>query len=165
MTDTEYRELYPALVRALRRRFPRADGDLIHDAVTGALVDHWQRPWRHDPGRLSLFRYLRMAAVRNLLNLLPGHPAAVPIPPWHPCAVTGRGVDDEVVAAIAARDLIAWVIALARDEDEREVVRWWLAAGWCAHGAGTGANGARRRAYNRLVARLRRARPRGAGWP
>jgi hypothetical protein len=63
-------ECFPALVAWLRRRYPRVDPDLAHEAAGEALVAFLKEPGRYDAGRRSLDGYLQMAAAGDLLNLL-----------------------------------------------------------------------------------------------
>ncbi|MBN9121014.1 MAG: hypothetical protein J0I06_17995 [Planctomycetes bacterium] len=60
------------LTQFLERAVPRAAPELIGDAVDRALVDFLCSPQRFDPTRGDLGRYLRVAARRDLLNLLDG---------------------------------------------------------------------------------------------
>lgn len=65
--------LLPYLIRRVRRRFPRAPGDLRADAVEDALLDHLRRPARFDCSRgVPLEGYLFHTARRNLANSLDG---------------------------------------------------------------------------------------------
>lgn len=158
MTETEYRDLYPALCRALRCQFPRADDDAIHDAVTDALVDHWRRPWRHDPARLSLVRYLRMAAVRNLLNALRRVRCTVSC---DRVISPSPAPDTSVLSRLAADDLVAWLLAQARDEAERQVIARLIAGDPAGAARQTDADLARAR--DRLTRRSRRRSGPAAG--
>lgn len=66
-------EFLPYLTRRLRRRFPRAPGDLRVDAVEDALLDHLRRPGRFDRSRgVPLEGCLFHASCRNLANSLDG---------------------------------------------------------------------------------------------
>jgi RNA polymerase sigma factor (sigma-70 family) len=50
--------------------FPRADPDLAQTAAGDAVMAYVQRPEAYDPARHELGAYLRLAARRDLLNLL-----------------------------------------------------------------------------------------------
>lgn len=69
-----FREHYHYLVCYLRRRYPlpesEFDEDLYYQAAMKALEDLNNRPHRFDPRRSSLRSYLRMAARRDLYNLV-----------------------------------------------------------------------------------------------
>jgi hypothetical protein len=54
----------------LGRRVPWADPHLVQSAVNDALFRYVQEPQAYDPARLDLGAYLRMAAWRDLFNLL-----------------------------------------------------------------------------------------------
>jgi DNA-directed RNA polymerase specialized sigma24 family protein len=54
----------------LAARYPRADPHLASTAAGDALFSYLQRPESYDPQRGELGAYLRMAARRDLLNLL-----------------------------------------------------------------------------------------------
>src|SRR5262249_4753069 len=61
----------PLLIDALKAQFPRLpDPHLVTTAVNDALLSYFSRPAQYDASRLSLFRYLRMAARGDLLNSL-----------------------------------------------------------------------------------------------
>jgi RNA polymerase sigma factor (sigma-70 family) len=60
----------PLLIRFLERAFPRAAPEHHHDAAEQALLDFLRSPHRFDPARSGLGSYLRMAARRDLWNLL-----------------------------------------------------------------------------------------------
>ena len=54
----------------LEAEFPCADPDLVLDAVHQTLIDLVLHPRRYNPQRLELGAFLRMAARRDLLNLI-----------------------------------------------------------------------------------------------
>lgn len=54
----------------LETRSRHADPHFLQTAAEDALLAYVQRPQAYDPGRLDLGAYLRMAAYRDLLNLL-----------------------------------------------------------------------------------------------
>jgi RNA polymerase sigma-70 factor (ECF subfamily) len=58
------------LLRWLGTRAPKVDHDLRQTAVHEALMNYVMRPTSYDPRRGSLAHFLRMAAHRDLLNLL-----------------------------------------------------------------------------------------------
>ena len=53
-------------------RSPRSGGDpdLCRDAVLQTIVDLAEAPHKYDPSRKSLYGYLRMSAMGDMLNLL-----------------------------------------------------------------------------------------------
>lgn len=64
----------PALERYLRYQFssigPGVDPDIYILAVHDALTDYFKTPQKYDPDRSGLMTYLRLAAKRDLQNLL-----------------------------------------------------------------------------------------------
>jgi hypothetical protein len=60
----------PLVTHALTRSFPWVEPELRSDAAGGALLDLVSRPDRYDPARGGLGAFLRMAARRDLLNLI-----------------------------------------------------------------------------------------------
>jgi DNA-directed RNA polymerase specialized sigma24 family protein len=58
------------LAADLRRRFRRADPDLCDSAAGDAILSLVSGRSRYDPALLTLRAFLRMAATRDLLNLL-----------------------------------------------------------------------------------------------
>jgi RNA polymerase sigma-70 factor (ECF subfamily) len=68
----EVAELFlPELVHSLRGRFPSLhDPDLVDLAVEDAVLSYLRRPEQFDPAKATLWRYLRMSARGDLLNLL-----------------------------------------------------------------------------------------------
>jgi RNA polymerase sigma-70 factor (ECF subfamily) len=60
----------PHLIDALRRCRPPVDEGLYLDAAVQAVTALQSRPESYNPRRLDLWPYLRMAARRDLLNLL-----------------------------------------------------------------------------------------------
>ena len=64
----------PDLERHLRMRFPSmavgVDPDIYLSAVYEALTDYFKNPGKYDPSRSGLMTYLRLAARRDLQNLL-----------------------------------------------------------------------------------------------
>jgi DNA-directed RNA polymerase specialized sigma24 family protein len=58
------------LLAWLESRSRHADPHLLQTAAQDALLAYVQRPQAYDPARLDLGAYLRMAARRDLLNLL-----------------------------------------------------------------------------------------------
>ena len=58
------------LVARLRRDFPWVDETVLHDVATDHLLDLGMRPGQYDPARSSLSTYVRMAARRDVLNVL-----------------------------------------------------------------------------------------------
>src|SRR5262249_10685042 len=59
------------LAAYLRRKFPHIDPDLCDEAAGEAIFNTITRPEQYDPKRLSLRAFLKMAAFRDLQNLLP----------------------------------------------------------------------------------------------
>src|SRR5690606_1984281 len=154
MTETEYRDRYRWLCRALAGRYPGADPDLIHDAVTDALLDHWRRPERYGPARASELGYLRMAAWRNLLNLLT---ATRPRPlPGLVLPRTAPSAEQVALARLAACERVHWLLRQTRDDAERAVLLAWLTGGYYGRGRQVGATPAVKRAADRLAKRIRR---------
>jgi DNA-directed RNA polymerase specialized sigma24 family protein len=68
----EIAELFlPELVRDLRGRYRNLhDPDVVDLAVEDAVLSYLRRPGQFDPARSTLWRYLRMSARGDLLNLL-----------------------------------------------------------------------------------------------
>ncbi|MGL4553833.1 MAG: hypothetical protein ACRC33_21965, partial [Gemmataceae bacterium] len=60
----------PPLVAHLSRCRPRLPPDLLLTAAHDAVLGYLRRPAAFDPAQLDLGGYLRMAAWRDLLNLL-----------------------------------------------------------------------------------------------
>ena len=64
----------PTLERYLRYQFPSigpsVDPDIYVYAIHEALTDHFKNPGRYDPAKSKLTTYLRLAAKRDLQNLL-----------------------------------------------------------------------------------------------
>lgn len=64
----------PALERYLRYQFPSigpgVDPDIYILATHDALTDYFKNPQKYDPERSGLMTYLRLAAKRDLQNLL-----------------------------------------------------------------------------------------------
>jgi len=60
----------PLLMHFLARAFPQVATELREDAADRALISFLCRPGRFHPERATLGTYLRMAARRDLLNLL-----------------------------------------------------------------------------------------------
>ena len=64
----------PDLERHLRARFPSlavgVDPDIRTLAVYEALTDYFKNPGKYDPDKAGLMTYLRMAARRDMQNLL-----------------------------------------------------------------------------------------------
>jgi hypothetical protein len=69
-TSAFTREYFSQLADWLEDRFPRVDPDLVQEAAGEALVNFFKDPDKFDASRGSLIGYLRMAAKRDLLNLL-----------------------------------------------------------------------------------------------
>lgn len=61
---------HPLLIAHLVQSCRWAAEELCNDAADRALLGFLRAPQRYDPGRLPLGAYLRMAAKRDLLNLL-----------------------------------------------------------------------------------------------
>ena len=64
----------PTLERYLRYQFPSigssVDPDIYVTAIHDALTAYFKNPEKYDPGRSGLMTYLRLAAKRDLQNLL-----------------------------------------------------------------------------------------------
>jgi DNA-directed RNA polymerase specialized sigma24 family protein len=60
----------PHLSAFLRSRFPNLDGELTDTAAIDCLLSYHARPSQYQPGGLSLFAFLRMAARYDVLNAL-----------------------------------------------------------------------------------------------
>jgi RNA polymerase sigma-70 factor, ECF subfamily len=62
-----------SLVEAISRRFPRSDMQIVWDGIVEAFLDYCARPNQFNKGcGVPLGRFLRMAAQRNVMNLLRG---------------------------------------------------------------------------------------------
>ena len=64
----------PVLERGIRAQFPSlapsVDPDIYVLAVYDALTDYFKNPHKYDPDKSSVMSYLRLAAKRDMLNLL-----------------------------------------------------------------------------------------------
>jgi DNA-directed RNA polymerase specialized sigma24 family protein len=60
----------PHLTSFLRAQFPHFDAHMHESMAIDCLLDFHTRPRQFDPGRLSLFAYLRMASRRDMLNAI-----------------------------------------------------------------------------------------------
>ncbi len=64
----------PILERYLRYQFvsmgPSVDPDIYLSAIHDALTDYFKKPQKYDPNRSGLLTYLKLAAKRDLQNLL-----------------------------------------------------------------------------------------------
>ncbi len=60
----------PHLVSFLRAQFPNNEAHLHEMMAIDCLLEFQGRPGQYDPGRLSLFAYLRMASRRDMLNAI-----------------------------------------------------------------------------------------------
>lgn len=70
-SDEIIRHFLPALVRALRRKYPQlTDPHIAETAANDALLAYLTRPEKFDPQRSSLIAYLYMHARTNLIDLL-----------------------------------------------------------------------------------------------
>lgn len=169
------------ITRWLVGKYRTTDREVIHDAVVDALLDYVEQPDRFDPTRRSLVGFLRMAAERDLQNARPRHvrrleqesggdPVELEAVGRNIEAIRGRDVGDEVADEDAAGRLLAEVMALMEDNDERTVLRLQIggardtatfaeALGW-----GTLSAAEQRTRVNRLkdrvTKRLRRRLPR-----
>ena len=127
-----------SLKRQLASAYRTTDPDLIHDATVTALLDYAEHPERFDRSLRGLGGYLRMAAERDLLNLLPRHRRRLeretggdPLE----LEAQGRNIGSEAVDLLgegvadqeAAIALVAQAMAAARTEEERVVMRLMLA--------------------------------------
>ena len=74
VTEEMFRILAPDLERHLRVRFPSlaagVDPDIRTLAVYEALTDYFKNPGKYKPDKRGLMGYLRMAARRDMQNLL-----------------------------------------------------------------------------------------------
>ena len=61
---------HDVLWRQLMAKFRALDEADISDAVTDVILGYAKRPQQYDPDKAPLGSYLRMAAGRDLLNLL-----------------------------------------------------------------------------------------------
>jgi DNA-directed RNA polymerase specialized sigma24 family protein len=65
--------LLPILTSLVQRAFPSASEDLVVDGVEDALLEYAKAPQKFDSSRgVPLLAFLRLAAVRNLSNLVRG---------------------------------------------------------------------------------------------
>lgn len=60
----------PHLVSFLRAQFPQQETHMHEMMAIDCLLDFHGKPQQYDPGRLSLFAYLRMASRRDMLNAI-----------------------------------------------------------------------------------------------
>ncbi|MBN1147121.1 MAG: hypothetical protein JXA78_07685 [Anaerolineales bacterium] len=60
----------PFLVEFLRTRFPEQDTPLCETAAIDCLLNYQAKAPQYDPGKISLFAFLRMAARRDTLNAI-----------------------------------------------------------------------------------------------
>ena len=60
----------PFLVEFLQARFPNQDTFLHETASIDCLLNYQAKASHYDPGRISLFAFLRMAARRDMLNAI-----------------------------------------------------------------------------------------------
>lgn len=63
----------PHLTQFLRRQYPTYDNSDHDETAIDTLLAYHSRPQKFDPGKLSLFAYLRMAARRDFLNKIDRH--------------------------------------------------------------------------------------------
>lgn len=73
-TEEVFNIAAPELERHLRLRFPSiavgVDPDIYTSAVFDALTDYFKNPGKYDPTKGGLMGYLKMAARRDMQNLL-----------------------------------------------------------------------------------------------
>ena len=73
-TSDFFKLVVPTLKRYLRYQFPSmkssVDPDIYLTAIHDALTEYFKNPTRYDPSRSGLMSYLRLAAKRDLQNLL-----------------------------------------------------------------------------------------------
>lgn len=63
--------LLPILIYHLKRKFFSIDDPhLVEDAVHQALMEYILNPSRYDPAKSNLLTYVRLAAFRDILNLI-----------------------------------------------------------------------------------------------
>lgn len=153
MLDALYREHYAVLCWRLRRDYPSATDDLVHDAVIEALIAFWHHPDRFDPERRNLARYLTSIARNRLCDQWKRTPQSLPLD--EEIAAPGDLADD-VASRLLLADLSALVWQAVRDVDERAVARCWLLGERATGQAPSSERLARYRARDRLVRRLRR---------
>jgi hypothetical protein len=123
--------LLPILTALVQRSFPRASEDLVVDGVEDALLEYAKAPQKFDRSRgVPLLVFLRLAAVRNVSNLVRGdsrrralerklaeqaQPAG-----WTMPLDQSDSSDDGLTDSIQA------VLATSTDPEEQAVVALWL---------------------------------------
>jgi DNA-directed RNA polymerase specialized sigma24 family protein len=121
----------PVLTSLVQRSFPRAPEDLVVNAVEDALLEYSRAPLKFDRSRgVPLLAFLRMAAVRNVSNLVRAEsrrlawdrklaeeakPAG-----WAMPLDSDDGSDDGLT------DVVEAALASSMDPAERAVVALWL---------------------------------------
>lgn len=121
--------LLPLLTHVVQQSFPRTDEDLIVNAVEDALLEYSRQPQRFDRSRgIPLLAFLRMAALRNAMNLVRTESRrlrkekdlraeAGASPAANPPQATADEVHDPAILASA-------VAGVVRAEEERAVALW-----------------------------------------
>ena len=158
----------PPLEADLRRLFPRADPHAAAEAADWAVAAFLRNPAAYDPARGPLAPFLRLAARRDLMNLLAadGRRRRGQIP-WagveltHPAGnelADGESLADHpaVLAAAAALDDAGRRVLDLMLDGERDTAVFAEALG-VSHLSPDGQADAVKRAKDRVKARLKRA--------
>jgi hypothetical protein len=160
----------PVLAR-LAARYPFIDRDLLHDAFVQALLELCADPGRFDPARGAWRSLLVGAARRALRGLIRSDlRRRSREEKWAAGVAEAGSAARSFLEELADRELAEAVRrAVARTEEERQVLRLWEAgvedaAEWARvvgrDGDGDGVGERVRRVCGRLTARLRRLRGR-----
>lgn len=94
----------PHLVTFLQREFRQVESHQCETAAIDCLLTYNQAPEKYDPGKLTLFAYLRMSARHDLLNALDkarrqGHPLInIDEPSVQPQLVDDANLEEEAFA-------------------------------------------------------------------
>jgi hypothetical protein len=123
--------LLPILTSLVQRSFPRASEDLVMNGVEDALLEYARAPRKFDPSRgVPLLAFLRLAAVRNVSNLVRGESRrrarerklaeeAEPIE-WAQPTDSPDGTDDSLESVVQT-------VLASMNPEEQAIATLWLA--------------------------------------